>query len=277
LIAVLLSRLTFHVSPLPFANCHAYCLIMNQLDELLTCRLDSRRKKVEPCTMVIFGASGDLTARKLIPALYCLFRGGQLPDPFRVMGFARRPKADQAWREELLEEAKKFSNSKEKDYSQWPAFAENISYCQGEFGDAAAYGRLGTALAGMKDERLRQNVVFYLATQPSEFAPVVEHLHAAGLLKKRENGPFWRRVVVEKPFGWDLSSAQRLNRELTRFVHEQQIFRIDHYLGKETGNQLIISKLRSAKTSGSEHGAVIMKKRAPCGTWSRTICFRSWP
>ncbi|MGZ4986606.1 MAG: glucose-6-phosphate dehydrogenase, partial [Limisphaerales bacterium] len=115
---------------------------LEQLDELLTCRLDLRRKSVEPCTIVIFGASGDLTARKLIPALYHLFCHKQLPTPFRIIGFARRPKPDEDWRNELGEDLQKFSRNKDLDCSKWAEFAKNVFYCQGEFSDANAFENL---------------------------------------------------------------------------------------------------------------------------------------
>ena len=219
---------------------------VEQLDELLTCRLDFRRKNVEPCTIVIFGASGDLTARKLIPALYHLFCEKQLPDPVRIIGFARREKSDDAWRDELLEDLKKFSRSKGLDCSKWAAFAQNIFYCQGEFGDANAYANLEKQLSGFGQEKLRRNLVFYLATAPSQFAEIVEHLHKSDLLHKHEHGDFCQRVVVEKPFGHDLASARQLNQELTRFAHEKQIFRIDHYLGKETVQNILMFRFSNA-------------------------------
>src|SRR5271170_6459195 len=125
---------------------------LDQLDELLSCRLDVGRKAVKPCTIVIFGASGDLTARKLIPALYHLFLEKQLPDPFRIVGFARRAKTDAAWRDELLAEWQKNSKGKEINVADWPAFAANIFYCAGEFGDPAAYQKLQTQLAGFGHE-----------------------------------------------------------------------------------------------------------------------------
>src|SRR5690606_35519752 len=121
---------------------------VDQWDELLTCRIDIGRKVVEPCTMVIFGASGDLTARKLIPALYHLYCEKQLPDPFRIIGFARRENSDGSWREELKADLQKFSRTKTIDEGRWNAFAENVFYCQGEFSDLNAYQKLGKQLAG---------------------------------------------------------------------------------------------------------------------------------
>jgi glucose-6-phosphate 1-dehydrogenase len=214
---------------------------------LLTCRLDFGRRKSEPCTIVIFGASGDLTARKLIPALYHLFAGKQLPSPFRIIGFARRPKPDDVWREELRQDLEKYSRTKQVDPAIWKDFAANVLYCQGEFGDLNAYKKLKQMIDGFQDEGLRKNQLFYLSTSPSQFAEVVEHLHSAGMLTKDQPpGAGWQRIVVEKPFGHDLSSARELNRDLTKYAHEKQIFRIDHYLGKETVQNILVFRFANS-------------------------------
>ena len=134
----------------------------DHLDELLICRLDLGRRIIEPCSIVIFGASGDLTARKLIPALYHLFIQKQLPDPFRIIGFARREKTDESWREEMRDALAKFSRTKNIDAAQWKAFAANIVYCRGEFGDESAYRGLSDRLASFKNEQLQRNLLFYL-------------------------------------------------------------------------------------------------------------------
>jgi len=218
----------------------------DSLDELLICRLDLGRKIVEPCSIVIFGASGDLTSRKLIPALYHLFVDKQLPTPFRVIGFARREKTDPEWREELKAALQQFSRTKKVDPAQWEAFSANVHYCQGEFSDPKAYERLAGQLASFGQEALCRNQLYYLATSPSQFAEVVEHLHDAGLLAKGESGKCWQRIVVEKPFGHDLASARQLNAELTRYANEKQIFRIDHYLGKETVQNILIFRFSNA-------------------------------
>src|ERR1043166_7080825 len=216
------------------------------LDELLTCRLDFAKKVVEPCSIVIFGASGDLTARKLIPALYQLFIEKQLPDPIRIIGFARREKTDQSWRDELKAALDKFSRTKPVDSMKWKAFAEHVFYCKGEFSEVEAYERLAKQLASGGNEKLQRNLLFYLSTSPSQFAEVVEHLHRAKLLAKNDQPPFWQRVVVEKPFGHDLRSAQKLNQELTRFAFEKQIYRIDHYLGKETVQNILMFRFSNS-------------------------------
>ena len=214
------------------------------LDELLTCRLDLGPKTLQPCSIVIFGASGDLTARKLIPALYHLFVAGQLPTPFRIVGFARSPKDNGAWREELKIALHKYSRTK-VDANQWSAFAPTLHYVQGDYGDSEAYRALGKTLEQSDNAALRRNVLFYLATPPNQFAQVAERLAEARLLLKDSPG-HWQRLVVEKPFGHDLASAQQLNAELTRFAHEKQIFRIDHYLGKETVQNIMVFRFSNA-------------------------------
>src|SRR6266853_5470196 len=145
----------------------------DSLDELLICRLDLGRKIIEPCSIVIFGASGDLTSRKLIPALYHLFVDKQLPTPFRIIGFARREKADSEWREELKAALQQFSRTKKVDPVQWEAFSANVHYCQGDFSDPKAYERLARQLASFQHEALCRNLLCYLATSPSQFGEVV--------------------------------------------------------------------------------------------------------
>jgi len=215
------------------------------LEDWMTCRLDDGRKVLEDCSIVIFGASGDLTARKLIPAFYHLHRDHQMPPRFRVIGFARREKTHESWRQELRDALSQFSRTKPVDDAVWQSFAENVFYCQGEFSDPAGYANLEKMLSGFGHEPLRRNLLFYLATPPSQFGQVVELLHHAALLHKdREQGT--QRIVVEKPFGHDLPSARLLNNELTRYAHEQQVYRIDHYLGKETVQNILMFRFSNA-------------------------------
>src|SRR5580693_6317067 len=131
-----------------------------QLDELMVCRLSASRKTVEPCSIVIFGASGDLTARKLIPALYHLFKEKQMPSSFRVVGFARREKTDASWRQELRTALDQFSRTKPVDDKVWSAFAEHVSYCEGDLTDAAAYAKLEKMLGSFGDPALHENLLF---------------------------------------------------------------------------------------------------------------------
>lgn len=209
-----------------------------------TPRAAESRKPAEPCSIVIFGASGDLTARKLIPALYHLFKERQMPSSFRVVGFARREKTDDLWRQELRAALDQFSRTKPVDENVWKDFSNNVFYCEGDLTDAAAYQKLERMLSSFGQTPLRENLLFYLATQPSQFGLVVQQLQNAGLLHK--NGPGWQRIVVEKPFGHDLASARTLNQELTRFANEQQVFRIDHYLGKETVQNILMFRFSNS-------------------------------
>jgi glucose-6-phosphate 1-dehydrogenase len=215
--------------------------ILNSPDSLAG---NGDRKQSDACTIVIFGASGDLTARKLIPAFYHLYKDKQMPPLFRVVGFARREKTDASWREELRAALGQFSRTKPVDDKVWNSFAENIFYCRGDLTDDAAYKRLETQLTDFGSGPLRENLLFYLAISPSQFGEVVEQVHRIGLLNRE--GAAWQRIVVEKPFGHDLASAQALNRELTRYAHEAQVFRIDHYLGKETVQNILMFRFSNS-------------------------------
>ena len=209
------------------------------------CNIGMERKLTEPCSIVIFGASGDLTARKLIPAIYHLCKDKLIPPAFRVIGFARREKTDESWRQELRTALDQFSRTKPVDEKVWNEFAANIFYCVGDLTDAAAYAKLAQKLDSFKNPELRHNLLFYLATQPSQFGGIVEQLHNAKLIHK-ETGKGWQRLVIEKPFGHDLASAKALNTELTRFAHEQQVYRIDHYLGKETVQNILMFRFSNS-------------------------------
>src|SRR5215471_14323773 len=218
------------------------------LDDAATCRLGEAHKPVVPCSIVIFGASGDLTSRKLIPALYHLALEKQMPPDYRILGVARREKTETSWREELREALEQFSRTKPVDEGVWKNFSEHIFYAQGDLTELTSYKELANKLSCFGNEELRKNLLFYLATMPSQFGVVVEQLHRAGLLHKMngngQNG--WQRIVVEKPFGHDVESARQLNRELTRYAGEQQVFRIDHYLGKETVQNILMFRFSNA-------------------------------
>ena len=202
------------------------------------------RKAPDNCSIVIFGASGDLTSRKLIPALYQLCKEHQMPEDFRIVGFARREKTDESWRAELRTALDQFSRTKPVDEEVWKKFSARLFYCQGDLTDPAAYQHLEGILTSFGSGPLRENLLFYLATQPSQFGQVVEELHRAALLHK--DGAGWQRIVVEKPFGHDLASAQTLNRELTRYANESQVCRIDHYLGKETVQNILMFRFSNS-------------------------------
>src|SRR5258708_1096771 len=186
----------------------------------------------DPCAMVIYGAAGDLTKRKLIRGLYNLASDGLLSKEFAVVGFARREMNTDEFRAQLDADASKFATGK-LDPELWQWLLKRIYYVNGTFEDPAAYQRLKETLAlADKECGTRGNYIHYLSTPPSVFAEVVNQLGAAGLAQET-NGQ-WRRVIVEKPFGTDLASAKALNADLSKVLDESQIYRIDHYLGKET-------------------------------------------
>jgi glucose-6-phosphate 1-dehydrogenase len=218
-------------------------------EDFKTCRLGETRKAVDPSSIVIFGASGDLTARKLIPALYHLCKEKQMPADFRIVGFARREKTDATWREELRQALDQFSRTKPVDEEVWKEFSSHIFYCEGDLTQVESYQKLEQRLSSFGKGPLRNNLLFYLATMPSQFGPAVEQLHRAGLIHKpngANHSEGWQRIVIEKPFGHDLESAHQLNRELTRYAAEQQVFRIDHYLGKETVQNIMMFRFSNS-------------------------------
>ena len=204
------------------------------------------RKLNEPCSIVIFGASGDLTARKLIPAFYHLCKDNLMPPAFRVIGFARREKTDESWRQELRAALNQFSRTKPVDEKVWNEFSANLFYCKGDVTDPAAYAKLEQQLNSFQNPQLRQNLLFYLATQPSQFGGIIDQLCKAQLLCKPGGSQGWQRLVIEKPFGHDLPSAKTLNNELTRYADERQVFRIDHYLGKETVQNILMFRFSNS-------------------------------
>jgi glucose-6-phosphate 1-dehydrogenase len=203
-------------------------------------------KMPEPCTMVIFGATGDLTERKLGPALYNLQLGGFLPPEFTVVGFARRPLSDEEFREHLRKGVDAYSRNRPAKDSIWESFIRGVMYHKGEFHDASAYEELAKLLERIdRDRGTAGNRLFYLAVPPNLYPEIVRHLGAAGRAatgSERKTGSKrgWSRVIVEKPFGSDLASARKLNRELREEFDERQIYRIDHYLGKETVQNLSV-------------------------------------
>ncbi|MGH9470413.1 MAG: glucose-6-phosphate dehydrogenase [Terriglobia bacterium] len=194
-----------------------------------------------PCAMVIFGASGDLTERKLVPALYYLSRAGLLPDGFSVIGCAKTPYTNESFREKMQKAVKKYLNVPDSDHEAVEKFTKDVHYIADDFGDPAAYNQLKTLLKKLDTQRgTGGNRLFYLATPPSFFPVIVQHLGAAGLAQPEHEGESWTRIVIEKPFGRDLESARELNRIVTSVFKEDQVYRIDHYLGKETVQNLLV-------------------------------------
>ncbi|MBI3979510.1 MAG: glucose-6-phosphate dehydrogenase [Chloroflexi bacterium] len=195
-----------------------------------------RERLAEPCVVVIFGATGDLTRRKLVPALYDLVREGLLPSNVTIVGFARRPLSDAAFRAQLREGVEQFAEARPLHPELWEDFAAGITYLAADFEDPMGYRELARLLDRLDAERgTLGNRLFYLATPPSAYAPIIAQLGAAGL--NRSTG--WARIIVEKPFGHDLQSAHELNEQLLAVFRESQVFRIDHYLGKETVQNIL--------------------------------------
>jgi glucose-6-phosphate 1-dehydrogenase len=204
----------------------------------------STRALPQPCSIVIFGATGDLTHRKLIPALYNLAADGELPPGTTVIGFARRPKTDDQFRSELEETTKEFSRQTVRE-EVWKTFAAALFYHQSDFENESGYQSLAKRLDQIDGERgTRGNRLFYFAAGPEQFEPILKNLKAAGLNKSDDGG--WARVIIEKPFGRDLASARELNRVVSNSFAEDQTYRIDHFLGKETAQNILVLRFANA-------------------------------
>ena len=194
-------------------------------------------RTADPCVMVIFGASGDLTRRKLVPALYNLARAQLLSREFAVVGIARSPMSTEDYRKKVSEDMKQFATG-DVDPDLWEWFVRRMHYLSGNFDDPATYPKLKQLLEKVDtDQCTHGNYFYYLATAPDAFGPIVESLGANGLLE--QSNDHWRRVIIEKPFGHDLESARALNQQLLKVCDEKQIYRIDHYLGKETVQNIL--------------------------------------
>lgn len=192
----------------------------------------------DPCTIVIFGASGDLTKRKLLPALYNLKALKLLPENFAVIGVAVSDSNDELFRTQITSDIQQFA-TRPVDQAEWDDFSKRSYYLSGDFNNPETFQHLGAKITDVqKTWNLSGNVLFYLAIAPTFFGKVVEQLGNAGLTEEKPDA--WRRVIIEKPFGHDLQSARDLNADLTKHVAESQIYRIDHYLGKETVQNIMV-------------------------------------
>ncbi len=193
-------------------------------------------KRPEPFALVIFGAHGDLTKRKLLPALYALYVQDLLPESFAILGTSRTQMSDDQFRDAMRESVSKYSEDIELEKASWDSFAKSLFYRAGDSTDLDAYKLLSKTLDELKSSRgTMGNHIFYLSTSPSLYVPIITRLAESGLAFKRKiNEPAWPRVVVEKPFGHNLSSSIELDSILHDALREHQIYRIDHYLGKET-------------------------------------------
>jgi glucose-6-phosphate 1-dehydrogenase len=198
----------------------------------------------DPCIMVIFGATGDLTKRKLIPALYNLAKSKLLPPNFAIIGFAYDDLTTEVFREQLSENIKEFATGSVK-MEVWNWFLERTYYVQGDFQNPAAYEKLKEQLLEVGDKhKIPGNYCYYLATAPTFFLEIVRQLGVVGLAKEEKH--FWRRAIIEKPFGHDVESARALNIELNKTLENRQIYRIDHYLGKETVQNILVFRFANS-------------------------------
>jgi glucose-6-phosphate 1-dehydrogenase len=196
-----------------------------------------------PTTIVIFGASGDLTKRKLIPALFSLHSKARLPSPFHIVGMARSDSDDERFRQDMREALGTFG-AVEVDAEKWDAFAGSLGYVRGDFKEEQAMEELRGRLRSIEADADRNgNRLYYLATPPFVYEPALEQLGESGMVATK-NG--WRRVVIEKPFGHDLASAERLNKVAHEVLREDQIYRIDHYLGKETVQNVLVFRFANS-------------------------------
>lgn len=198
----------------------------------------------EACTVVIFGATGDLTARKLLPALYNLAREGMVPAGFSLLGVGRRPWSDDDFRAEMRKSAEQFSRVQPINEEVWQTFAEGLFWVGGEFGDINTYEQIASRLEQIDQQRgTAGNRLFYLAIPPSWFDDAISNLQKVNLTNQSHG---WSRIIVEKPFGHDYKSAQELNDLVSRAFDESQVYRIDHYLGKETVQNLLVTRFANA-------------------------------
>jgi glucose-6-phosphate 1-dehydrogenase len=207
----------------------------------------SRGKRPHAAVLVIFGASGDLTQRKLMPALYNLALEGRLPERFSVIGYARSEMTHEAFRGKMHESVGQFSRTGLKDEAVWNQFAANLYYVRGGYEDPDGYHALKDFIAGFDHgSRLLPVRLFYLATPPDLYGTVIERLSVAGLVIRETTGENRIRVIIEKPFGTDLETARELNRRVHEVLDESQVYRIDHYLGKETVQNMMVFRFANA-------------------------------
>jgi glucose-6-phosphate 1-dehydrogenase len=200
-----------------------------------------------PCVFVIFGASGDLTRRKLLPALYNLAVSRLLPPGMSIVGFALTEQSEDEFRKNMHDAVAEFSRRKPIDETVWSDFVSRLHYVSGKFEDPANFGKLREKLEELdRTNGTRGNRIYYLAVPPSAFRMVNDNLAKAGLVHDPDDASKYSRIIIEKPFGRDLASGDALNADLHRVFHERQIFRIDHYLGKETVQNLVAMRFGNA-------------------------------
>ena len=198
--------------------------------------------------MVIFGATGDLTHRKLIPALYNLALEHRLPANFQVVGFARRPWNDDSFQKEAEDSVNKYSRRRPVQPTVWEQFGKNFHYVESNFNDLSGYQKLAEVLTKIDQEHgTNGNRLFYLSTNPADYPVIINNLGQAGLAAPQRPGSgSWTRIIIEKPFGYDLASALELNDQVASVFRENQVYRIDHYLGKETVQNILVFRFANS-------------------------------
>ncbi len=206
----------------------------------------SKHRGAPPTVMVIFGASGDLTARKLLPAIYNLGYDNLLPPDFALIGFGRKAIPDEEFRGHAEAAVKEFSR-RELNAQLWSSVARNTTSLEGGYDEPAAFDRLRARIEQIEGQTGReQQALFYISTPPSAFRPILENLGRSGLAARHQGRPAQSKVIIEKPFGRDLATAEELNRVIAGVFAEPQVFRIDHYLGKETVQDLLVQRFANA-------------------------------
>jgi glucose-6-phosphate 1-dehydrogenase len=194
----------------------------------------------DPCTLVIFGASGDLARRKLVPALYGLAAQNCLARRFAIIGFARTPMTDEAFQQSAVDSVKKFADANTLREDECKEFATALAYVSGDYHNPEAFEKLRNRLEELdREHKLNGNRLFYLATPPDIYPVIIEQLNKAGLAKN-PSAKSWTRIIIEKPYGRDLDSARKLNQTVLKVFDESQVYRIDHYLGKDTVQNLLV-------------------------------------
>src|SRR5215470_12185961 len=202
-------------------------------------------RQAPPATLVIFGGAGDLTKRLVVPALYNLLRAGRLADGFSIVGVGRGDTDTQSWRHDLRQMMQSLAADSGGEFradgideDAWDWLVRRMTFLSGDFTQPEIYSRLKSLLAEQSTKQGNGNVLFYLAVADKFFGPIIEHLGRAELT--RQTNSAWRRVIIEKPFGHDLASARALNAQILKILDEEQIYRIDHFLGKETVQNILV-------------------------------------
>jgi glucose-6-phosphate 1-dehydrogenase len=198
------------------------------------------RRQAPPATIVIFGAAGDLTKRLVMPALYNLVRAGRLPDGLTIAGVDISDQTDESWRNSLTQMMRTFGHAgaAASDDQAWSRLTRRMCYLRGDFAEPETFSRLLTIIEERERQENVANVLFYLAVADRFFGPVIEQFGRAGLTRQLDH--YWRRIIIEKPFGHNLASAQALNAQILKVLSEDQIYRIDHFLGKETVQNILV-------------------------------------